>query len=93
MDWTRGTRKLAAEQAKFTTAILNPMREPIGDVLRLLPNLGVSRAIYVAPSPTAAAKDLDVLGDVGFEIDCLMAVNLYPRTYHTLMFADLVMKK
>ncbi len=93
IDWTRGTRKFAASGARFDTAVVNPMREPVGEALRLLPSLGVERVIYLAPSPTAGAKDMDVLADVGFEMQRTAAVNLYPRTYHTLLLAELVQKK
>ena len=57
-------RRLLAGENRFDLALLHAMRLPFGpEVLPRLPVLGVRRALYLAPSAAALARDL--AGSVG----------------------------
>ncbi|MBA2661218.1 MAG: class I SAM-dependent RNA methyltransferase [Bradymonadaceae bacterium] len=90
-SWEAGLRRLLSASERFTTATINPMREPLGRrALAYLPSLGIRRLVYLGPSPVAAARDIADLRELGFELDYLAASNLHPATYHSMLVARLV---
>ena len=70
-------------------AVVNPMRQPLGECLSSLVDLGVERVVYCGPSAVPAVKDLARLGASGFELDELAVANLHPATGQFMVVASL----
>jgi 23S rRNA (uracil1939-C5)-methyltransferase len=88
--WESAGRRLLAAGERFSLATINPMREPVGErALAYLAPLGVERAVYLGPSPVAAAKDIGAMLKSGWRLDALGAANLHPATYHVMLVARL----
>lgn len=86
--WEKVFRELALQRREFDTAVINPMRDPLGHrPLAYLRRLGVEQVLYLGPSVVPAAKDIGVLRGLGYEVAQLAAVNLHPATYHVMLAA------
>ena len=83
--------RLFSEQPKDlpTAAVVNPMRQPLGDQLRPLAAMGVEQVIYLGPSAVPAAKDLRFLESIGYRVRGLAIANLHPATAQMMLAADL----
>ena len=61
--------------------ILDPPRDGIhAKALKKIIDYGVDRLIYVACKPKSLARDLVPLQDVGYEVEKLCPVDMFPRT-------------
>ncbi len=86
-SFEKACRDLAVARERFETTLINPMREPVGArVMRYVDRLTRERIIYLAPSPAAGARDIEVLRELGWERVCeWAAIDLHPGTYHVMM--------
>ena len=90
-SWERGLRGLRVAGRSFDVATINPMREPLGErALTYVGALGVKRLVYLGPSAVSAAKDIAVLGALGWRLDAVCHAMLHPATYHTMLVAKMV---
>lgn len=70
--------------------VLDPPRAGAGlEVTRVLAGLRPRRLLYVACDPASFARDLQVLLDVGWELEGLRAFDLFPMTEHVELVAVL----
>ena len=63
--------------------VVDPPRAGLGD--QVIPILGRSKAAelcYVSCDPATLARDLRALGEVGYRIDSIHLVDLFPQTFH-----------
>jgi len=75
--------QLGEEGVKLEAAVVDPPRsgcEP--EVLRSLAASGVGRIVYVSCNPGTLARDLKVLGELGYRVEEVQPVDMFPQTYH-----------
>lgn len=76
-------RWLARYQGPADAVVLDPPRTGAGAaVLRELDRLRPAAVAYVACDPAALARDLRTLADLGWRIDGLRALDIFPMTHH-----------
>ena len=64
-------------------AVVDPPRAGLGEpVARLLASLGARRITYVSCDPATLARDLVPLLAVGYRVESVHLVDLFPQTYH-----------
>jgi 23S rRNA (uracil1939-C5)-methyltransferase len=75
--------KLAAIGIKFHVAVVDPPRAGCDpQVLKTLAKVGVKRIVYVSCNPSTLARDLKVLGELGYVTKEVQPVDMFPHTYH-----------
>jgi tRNA/tmRNA/rRNA uracil-C5-methylase (TrmA/RlmC/RlmD family) len=63
--------------------LLDPPRTGAGDVaIKLMVKLAPRKIIYVACDPAALARDAKTLADLGYKLDHIEALDLFPMTQH-----------
>ena len=75
--------ELARQGIHFDVATVDPPRagcEP--EVLRSLAENGVGRIVYVSCNPSTLARDLKLLGELGYKTMEIQPVDMFPQTYH-----------
>lgn len=75
--------KLVAIGIKFNVAVVDPPRAGCDpEVLKTLAKVGVERIVYVSCNPSTLARDLKVLGELGYVTQEVQPVDMFPHTYH-----------
>lgn len=65
------------------TVVLDPPRSGAGrDVLEALAAVRPAQLVYVACDPVAFARDAGLLAGLGYRLDRLRALDLFPNTHH-----------
>jgi 23S rRNA (uracil1939-C5)-methyltransferase len=83
--------EMAEEQQAVDVAVLNPPRKGCDQkVLERLAALGPKSIIYVSCSPQSLARDLDILGKLGYLCPEIQPVDMFPQTVHVENVARLV---
>ncbi|MEO6116393.1 MAG: class I SAM-dependent RNA methyltransferase, partial [Pseudolysinimonas sp.] len=83
----------AAERARLAaaTVVLDPPRAGAGRaVLEALAAVAPAQLIYVACDPIAFARDVGTLAGLGYRLDGLRALDLFPHTHHVEAVGALV---
>ncbi len=63
--------------------VVDPTRSGLGErVARLLANTSAPRITYVSCDPATLARDLAILRGVGYRIQQVHLVDMFPQTYH-----------
>lgn len=63
--------------------ILDPPRDGIHPkALKKIIDYGVERLIYISCKPTSLARDLDVFLDMGYRVERMCCVDMFPGTVH-----------
>ncbi|MBE6598247.1 MAG: 23S rRNA (uracil(1939)-C(5))-methyltransferase RlmD, partial [Ruminococcaceae bacterium] len=66
-----------------TLAVIDPPRAGCSpEMLRNLAELGAERVIYISCSPNTLARDCAKLAEMGYTVDEVTPVNMFPRTKH-----------
>ncbi|MDP9026087.1 MAG: class I SAM-dependent RNA methyltransferase [Actinomycetota bacterium] len=86
-DATAGERtRLAA-----ATVVLDPPRSGAGKaVLEAVAAVNPAQLVYVACDPIAFARDVAILAGLGYRLDGLRALDLFPHTHHVEAVGSLV---
>ena len=82
----------AAERTRLrdATVVLDPPRSGAGRaVVDRLAELRPRQLVYVACDPVALARDVGLLREQGYELDHLVAFDLFPSTHHVEAVARL----
>ncbi len=75
--------EMAEEHQLVNVAVLNPPRKGCDQkVLESVAALGPKSVIYVSCSPQSLARDLDVLGKLGYICREIQPVDMFPQTVH-----------
>ncbi len=73
-----------------TKIIVDPPRQGLSEaVLRITAGIGAQRIAYVACDPTTMARDLARLVKLGYAVDWVQPLDLFPQTYHVECVAAL----
>jgi 23S rRNA (uracil1939-C5)-methyltransferase len=51
-------------------------------VLKALSQSGVSRIVYISCNPATLARDCRMLADMGYCVEKIQPVDMFPWTYH-----------
>jgi len=63
--------------------VLDPPRAGAGrGVLDAIAAVGPQQLVYVACDPIAFARDVSTLAGLGYQLDRLRALDLFPHTHH-----------
>ena len=88
MDAARAAAQLAGEGWRPDVVLLDPPRkgcEPA--LLRAVADMAPRRAVYISCDPATLARDLKLLGELGYETARAAMVDMFPRTGHVEMIA------
>ena len=92
--WVRSLADASAgERARLASAtiVLDPPRAGAGKaVLEALAAVRPAQLIYVACDPIAFARDVGTLAGLGYRLDALRALDLFPHTHHVEAVGRLV---
>jgi 23S rRNA (uracil1939-C5)-methyltransferase len=70
-------------ETAFEAAILDPPRSGVSpETLRWLDRNITERILYVSCNPTTLARDLKILGGLGWRIESVQPMDMFPHTYH-----------
>jgi 23S rRNA (uracil1939-C5)-methyltransferase len=75
---------------RYGAVLLDPPREGARGVGPALRDLGVPRAVYVSCDPATLARDLKACREVGYRVEAVEAVDMFPQTHHVEGLALLV---
>lgn len=82
MDARKAVDSIRNEMLSFDTIILDPPREGAKDIVKLLPQIGPSRIIYISCDPSTLARDLKDLVEQGYSLRHSRVYDMFPQTYH-----------
>jgi 23S rRNA (uracil1939-C5)-methyltransferase len=75
--------ELVADGAAFDVAVLDPPRAGCeAAVLRALAESRVGRIVYVSCNPATMARDAGILAGLGFRVERVQPVDMFPHTFH-----------
>lgn len=66
----------------YPLIILDPPRGGCRELMRYLPEVATERILYISCDPPTLARDLKLLLQAGFEIERILAFDMFPQTYH-----------
>lgn len=75
--------ELVADGLSFDVAVLDPPRAGCDSaVLTALAESGVRRIVYVSCNPATMARDAGALAGLGFAVERVQPVDMFPHTFH-----------
>ncbi|MDP2624578.1 MAG: 23S rRNA (uracil(1939)-C(5))-methyltransferase RlmD, partial [Candidatus Peregrinibacteria bacterium] len=76
---------------KPDVVIVDPPRAGLeGDVCEPISKLGAQKIVYVSCNPATLARDLQLLTQLGYRLELVQPVDMFPQTYHIENVALLV---
>lgn len=82
-DLFRATRESVDALGRLDKALLDPPREGAIELVKALPEQGLSRVVYVSCNPATLARDAAILvHQRGFTLSAAGVVNMFPHTAH-----------
>lgn len=79
------------DRLRAGTIVLDPPRSGAGrEVVERIAALQPAQVVYVACDPVALARDVATFADLGYRLEALRAVDLFPHTHHLEAVARLV---
>ncbi len=79
---SRVSEGLLREGARFDVLLADPPRTGAPKLARLARELGVRRVLYVGCDAGSLARDAGRLVEVGFRLETVQLVDLFPNTHH-----------
>ncbi len=86
-----GLQIVVQRKGEADVLVLDPPRAGAADSLDAIPRLKIQKVVYVSCNPTTLARDLHRLGQLGYRVECLQPVDLFPHTYHVETIAIAVL--
>ena len=75
--------RLVSCGTKLDCAVIDPPRKGCDEaVLKALAQSGVSRIVYISCNPATLARDCRMLADMGYCVEKIQPVDMFPWTYH-----------
>ena len=69
-------------QQRFDMVLLDPPRTGAQEVIRQLANLLPPRVLYISCNPATLARDAGILAELGFKLQRLSVMDMFPQTAH-----------
>ena len=77
------TQKMVKNGRMFDVALLDPPRQGADKgLLENLPKLNISKIFYVSCSPPTLSRDLGILTRLGYKLEKVTPIDMFPQTYH-----------
>ena len=86
-----GVQTLIRRHVRADVLVLDPPRAGAAEIVENIPQLGVHKVVYISCDPTTLARDLGRLVQLGYRVDCLQPIDLFPQTYHVETIATAVL--
>jgi len=67
---------------RYGAALLDPPRQGAAGVGPILRALHIPRAVYVSCDPATLARDLRACREVGYTVEAIQPVDMFPQTHH-----------
>ena len=75
--------RLVSGGTKLDCAVIDPPRKGCDEaVLKALAQSGVSSIVYISCNPATLARDCRMLADMGYCVEKIQPVDMFPWTYH-----------
>ncbi|MGD0624759.1 MAG: 23S rRNA (uracil(1939)-C(5))-methyltransferase RlmD [Thermodesulfobacteriota bacterium] len=84
-----GIRRILRETDSIDVAVLDPPRAGAREALEVLTLLGPKKILYVSCEPPTLARDLARLGALGYHVNRIQPLDMFPQTYHIEAIAEL----
>ena len=83
-DAAKAAQQLAAEGIKPDVVLLDPPRKGCDEALlhTVAEDMAPSRVVYISCDPATLARDAAVLAGLGYQLEEVTPVDLFPRTAH-----------
>ena len=76
--------EMVAAGAEADVAVLDPPRAGCGKaLLDAVAEAGTERIVYVSCNPSTMSRDVRYLGELGYQVQKVQPVDLFPWTVHT----------
>jgi 23S rRNA (uracil1939-C5)-methyltransferase len=82
VDALAGLNELASAGERFDLVILDPPRTGAADLVKHIPALQPAKILYISCDPATLARDIAILGKVGYAVTRTQPVDMFPQTYH-----------
>lgn len=89
IDFINGTVEdklatLISEGKKIDTVVFDPPRKGIDEnSLTEIAKTGIKEIVYISCNPSTFARDSEILGKLGYNLDRVQPVDMFPGTAHT----------
>lgn len=81
------------KDAPFDSIILDPPRAGLDEqVIQTLHQMQAKKILYISCNPKSLAKDLQLIENCGYKVECLQPVDQFPQTLHLEMIALFTLK-
>lgn len=77
---------------QWSKILLDPPRSGGGAVIEQLPALGAERIVYVSCGPASLAVDLARLQSLGYRVDWVRVMDMFPHTSHVEVMTQLSLR-
>ncbi len=77
---------------RFDILLVDPPRCGCKEILEYVPKLGIQQIIYVSCSLPTLARDLHILSQLGFKVDVIQPIDMFPQTHHVECVTRLIKK-
>ena len=84
-----GIRRILKETDSIDVNVLDPPRAGAKETLEVLTRLGPKKILYVSCEPPTLARDLARLGALGYHVNRIQPLDMFPQTYHIEAIAEL----
>ena len=82
-DSSEWALEAARQGERFDVAFLDPPRSGSSEqFLRSLAELGPRRVVYISCGPATQRRDVDLLSDLGYRLERIAPVDMFPHTPH-----------
>jgi len=88
-DVPRAVRRLRQRDERFSKIILDPPRTGAKGIERELAALGASQILYISCDPATLARDAAALVALGYRLNQVQPIDLFPQTFHVEILAVL----
>lgn len=93
-DAARAAQELAARGLRPDAVVVDPPRKGMDeDAIRAVCSMSPDRVVYVSCNPATLARDIQRFGELGYALEKVTAVDMFPRTCHVETAALLSLRK
>lgn len=86
--------QLYRQGQRYALALLDPPRKGCElEVLQVLARMRIPKVVYVSCNPSSLARDLQILSGLGYTVNEIQPLDMFPQTYHVECVARLTFNK